>query len=385
MSIDIKIAQRLLKKIMDNINYEVNINIMNEYGEIIASGDEKRIGKIHLGALEVIKNSKSMEYFDYIDNDTESSKPGVNIPLFINGEIIGVVGVTGNPKEIRLIANMVKMITEILIEREIDIDKQILKQTTLNNYIYKIISKESHNYISSINIWAENNNYSFSIDRTVCLIKIEKNDKYDMYKISEYIINKLQVIKYFYKQDIITYIGNRQFIIIKSFNDKEKIHDKKKIIISFFKSLKEAVKIDIKFSIMCGCIVNDLEGIHDSFEQANFLFNYIEQTNNKIYFIEDYVLEYVILNEGYFSSSMILRNILNIINKNMTLKETIITMSKFDMNINKTCEKLAVHRNTILYRMKKIKDVLNMDPINNHLDRIKFYIIATILKNNNYR
>ena len=159
MSIDEKIARKLLKEIMDNINYEVNINIMNEYGEIIASGDEKRIGKIHLGALDVIRNAKSMEYFDYIDNDTESSKPGVNIPLFINNEIIGVVGVTGNPKEIKLIANMVKMLTEILIRREIDIDKQILKQTTLNNYIYKIISKDCHNYVSSINIWAENNNF----------------------------------------------------------------------------------------------------------------------------------------------------------------------------------------------------------------------------------
>lgn len=380
MSIDEKIARKLLKEIMDNINYEVNINIMNEYGEIIASGDEKRIGKIHLGALDVIRNAKSMEYFDYIDNDTESSKPGVNIPLFINNEIIGVVGVTGNPKEIKLIANMVKMLTEILIRREIDIDKQILKQTTLNNYIYKIISKDCHNYVSSINIWAENNNYSFNIDRNVCLLKIENNGKYDMYKISEYLINKLQNTKYFYKQDIITYIGNKQFIIIKSFNSKEKIQDKKKIINYFFTSLRNEINIDMKFSAMCGCIVNNLEDMHKSFEQANFLFNYITHTNNNTYFIEDYMLEYIILNEGYFSSYMILKNTLNIINKNIAFKETIITMSNCDMNINKTCEKLFMHRNTILYRMKKIKEIIDLDPINNHMDRIKFYIIATILK-----
>ena len=50
------------------------------------------------------------------------------------------------------------------------------------------------------------------------------------------------------------------------------------------------------------------------------------------------------------------------------------------MNINKTCEKLNMHRNTILYRMKKIKDILNLDPINKHTDRIIFYIMASILK-----
>ncbi|WP_300365773.1 sugar diacid recognition domain-containing protein [Brachyspira sp.] len=57
------------------------------------------------------------------------------MPLIFNNELIGVVGVTGNPEEIKLIANIIKMTAEMLIEREIDIDKKILKQTTLNNYI----------------------------------------------------------------------------------------------------------------------------------------------------------------------------------------------------------------------------------------------------------
>mgnify|MGYP000440655490 CR=1 FL=1 len=114
------------------------------------------------------------------------------MPLFFKGEVIGVVGVTGNPEEINIIANMVKMATEILIEKEIDIDKKIFKQTTLNNYIHKIISKENYNYASTINIWAEKNNYLFDIDRAVCLIKFEKNENLDIYKtpIPEKIIAK---------------------------------------------------------------------------------------------------------------------------------------------------------------------------------------------------
>lgn len=59
----------------------------------------------------------------------------IKMPLIFNNELIGVVGVTGNPEEIKLIANIIKMTVEMLLEREIDIDKKILKQTTLNNYI----------------------------------------------------------------------------------------------------------------------------------------------------------------------------------------------------------------------------------------------------------
>ena len=374
MYIDNEMAQRLLDKIMKVIEYKVNINIMNEYGEIIASGDKSRIGKINLSSLEVIKNSRSMNNFNFIDNDKESSRPGINMPLIFNNEIIGIVGVTGDPNEIKLISNIIKMTTEMLIEREIDIDKKTLKQTTLNNYIYKIISKENYKYLSSINIWAENNGYSFNINRIVCLIKIEKNNDYDMKKISECIFNKIKLIKYFSNQDIVSHIGNAQFIIIKSLNG----NDKNKTVSLFFQYLRNETKI--KFSVMCGCIVNSLENIPHSFEQASFLFNYIEYTNNNIYFIEDYMLEYIILNEGYFSSSMILKNTLDIINKNSTFKETIITITKYDLNINKTCEKLSIHRNTVLHRMKKIKEILGLDPIKNHTDRIKFYIIAALLE-----
>lgn len=238
ISLDNQIAKKIIKKIMNDTDYKININIMNEYGEIIASGDKYRIGKIHSGALEVIEKRKSMHYFDTIDNDTESSKPGINMPIIFNNEVIGVVGVTGNPKKINIIADMVKMLTEIFIEREIDADKKIFKQTTLNNYIHKIISKENYNHASTINIWAEKNNYLFDIDRAVCLIKFEKNENLDIYKTVEYIIDKTKYLKYFYKQDIVSYLGNRQFIIIKSFNNKEKT-DKKSVLKNFFTSLQK--------------------------------------------------------------------------------------------------------------------------------------------------
>lgn len=379
MAIDNEIAQYLINKIMDNTDYKININIINEYGEIIASGDSKRVGKTHSGALEVIEKRMSLPYFDFIDNDTESSKPGINMPLFFKGEVIGVVGVTGNPEEINIIANMVKMTTEILIEKEIDIDKKIFKQTTLNNYIYKIISKENQNYLNLINIWAEKNKYLFNIERAVCMIKFEKNENWDMYKTSEYIINKMQYLKYFYKQDIVSYLGNGQFIIIKSFSDKERI-DKKSVLKKFFISLQKEIdgRLDLKFSAVCGAVVKALDDIPESYEQANFLLNYTECKNNVVYFIEDYILEFLILNNKA-NSKMILKNSLNIINRSSLYKETITAMSKYDMNINKACKNLSAHRNTIIYRMKKIKEVLGLDPINNHKDRIKFYILSIIL------
>ena len=71
---------------------------------------------------------------------------------------------------------------------------------------------------------------------------------------------------------------------------------------------------------MCGCIVNRLEDIHNSYEQANFLCEYINNYNG-LYFIDDYILEYIILNEGYINSNIILKNKLALIKKTLPLKK----------------------------------------------------------------
>ncbi len=89
-------------------------------------------------------------------------------------------------------------------------------------------------------------------------------------------------------------------------------------------------------------------------------------------------MEFLTLSEEA-NSKMILGNALNIIKRSPLYKETITAMSKNDMNINKVCESLQIHRNTMVYRMKKIKKILGLDPINNHKDIIKFYILSIIL------
>lgn len=47
-----ELAQNISKKMMEVIPY--NVNIMNEKGVIIGSGDKNRIGNIHKGAVETL-------------------------------------------------------------------------------------------------------------------------------------------------------------------------------------------------------------------------------------------------------------------------------------------------------------------------------------------
>lgn len=383
MILDKIIAQKLVKRIMKSLDH--NINVMDEYGVIIASGDESRLGKVHLGALEVIKEKKNMPYFKYINNDNESSKPGINIPLMLNDNIIGVLGITGKPKELEKITTIVKLTAEILLEQVLHIDQKISKEASQNTYLSRLISKNNIEYIPSILIWAETNKYSFEgIHRMVCLINFEQNDDISQYKISSYIMSKIESLTSFNKEDIISYFGNRQFILLKSIG-KEHIELQKKYIQDLFISLRNSIdsQFNLRFNVMCGASTSNMREIPYSYDQSKFLYNWPKSYNkDNIFFIDEYMLEFFISNSNQRDLEMISRNFTDQIKNKKDLIETIVVMSRSNMSLKKASEVLLVHRNTVIYRMNKIKEILKLDPLNNQIDRVKFHIISIILSNN---
>ena len=375
MPLDNIIAQKLVEKIMDNLGY--NINIMDENGFIIGSGEKDRIGKVHIGALEVLESGKTLSHFKSTNTKDKSSKPGINIPLYLSGNIIGVLGVTGDPDEVLKISTIVKLLAEMLLEQEVHSDKKIVNQTSKNTYMYRIISKDNENYINSINSWAEENGYSFqNIERLVCLIIFKNDNELNEYKTQEYIISKIQSMNCFLKEDLISYFGNKQLILFKSLHSKKE----KQIIIDFFTTLKKSLKDELELRILCGGTAFNMAEMHNSYEQAKFLSNWYQCQKNDLYFIDEYILDFFITNNDTSDLYMICRKIINKINNNINLKDTIIAMASSNMSLNKTSKQLSIHRNTVVYRMQKIKTVLGLDPLHNQTDRVKILIISILLQ-----
>ncbi|WP_294171325.1 sugar diacid recognition domain-containing protein [uncultured Clostridium sp.] len=72
MKLSKAIAPKIVLEMMNVIPY--NINVMDENGIIIGSGDNERIGNIHEGAKKAIDSKHIIEVYE----DNEKMKPGVN-------------------------------------------------------------------------------------------------------------------------------------------------------------------------------------------------------------------------------------------------------------------------------------------------------------------
>ena len=114
------ITAALAQKIVDNITPIVrqNVNIMNSEGVIIASGQAERLQTRHQGAIAVIAGGREVEIRPEDVAGYPGAQPGLNWPIALDGQVVGVVGLSGHPDAMRDTARIVKMVAELLLERE---------------------------------------------------------------------------------------------------------------------------------------------------------------------------------------------------------------------------------------------------------------------------
>lgn len=128
---------RLSRKNAENIVKELNtvidqsVNMMNEHGIIIASTDQERVGQIHEGARKIIEQNLE-ELVIRTEDVYEGSLEGVNYPITIGGEVIGVVGITGPVQEVAKYGQITRKMTEILMQ-ELSIKEQKDMDENLRN------------------------------------------------------------------------------------------------------------------------------------------------------------------------------------------------------------------------------------------------------------
>ena len=116
MKISKTTAQNIVNRAMKVIGKSVNV--MDEHGIIIASGNAGRLGQRHPGALLALRDNKIVE----IDRELAEqwryeALPGINLPITYLGKPLGVVGISGVPAEVRPYAELVKMTAELIIEQ----------------------------------------------------------------------------------------------------------------------------------------------------------------------------------------------------------------------------------------------------------------------------
>lgn len=351
--LDQTLAQEIVNRTMKIINR--NINVMNEKGVIIGSGDNKRIDSIHEGAVHVIETQSGFEISESEAEQLHGVKAGINLPINFHDKVVGVIGITGAPEEIRNYGELVKMAAEMILQQAVLIDEmqwdERLKEELTSQMLHgtKNLNSLYFERVKRLGI-------DLDIPRVAIILTVENQSK--GYK---WIRDKLE-------EDDLYVMHPDHIVLLKKVGMKETEGEYSKTLNQmeiWAVGLEKYQRLHCKIAI--GSYHPALEGISESFQEAVYTLNVGEKLDphKTIYFYEEYKLPIFLaraiqLGIGeeigpYFQQ-------LKHHDKKGELLETLVVYVEENGDVNKVAGRLFIHRNTLRYRLDRITELTNKDP-----------------------
>lgn len=371
------IAQQIVDDMMEFTEGRL-INIMNEQGYIIASGDKQRINTYHQGAYEVTQTKKPVYITQQTVSKYKGSKQGVNLPIEVKGSLIGVVGIHGNPEEVHITAKLIKRTIELIIEQQMILNQFTLRKNMSNQFIKELTTGNVEKRMNELMYLADAIQLNLSHKRSA--IVIQTNEKCNNhFKVMSEIELKLIGKGVITKEDISGYIDDKLvcYILFVNAKRKECINEIR----------KELAKKGIEIYIGIGMDYAGLDGYKRSYEEALSLVCLEPLPIMDLQEIE-VKAKYILSKIDQQEIEPVIQPIyINLLDKDSKMKpwcyESMCKLFENNLDVAKAANSLDIHKNTLLYRMRKIESITQLS-FQNFYHTVLLYMIYKKYKKNKF-
>ncbi|XZF75481.1 CdaR family transcriptional regulator [Bacillus sp. AL-1R] len=363
------VLDELALKIINEVRklIQEDIIIINTDGIIIASTDPARTGTFHEGSLIAINERKTFTITSDDENRLKGVKSGINLPIYFQNEIVGVIGITGNPEQISPFGEMLRRMTELLIRENYYTDQIDLQQRTLEAFVFDWIQgiewddyfyerstmlNIDLNSIRQVIIFEWENTNMLPVDTRQLIIDLANRNNDDVF---------------------VRWGNNRIVFLMKIDNTNKDIHKLQRI-----QDLYETIKSRLNSPIAVGVGQQITpKQLHQSYHQADRALKVALKTSS-IIFDEDLTIDLILQELSQeIKKTFIERTIAPLLSE----EDLFITMKEYlnqNQSLKNTAQSLHIHINTLLYRLGKITELTKLNP-KDIQDLVKLYIGTYLL------
>lgn len=369
------IARQIVDRTMKIIPNSVNV--MDDKGRIIGSGDPNRLHQKHEGAVLAIAESRTVEIDQATAANLKGVKPGINLPLFHFDKVIGVIGVSGMPCQVKQYGELVKMAAELIVEQA-----ALMSEVQWNNRhreeLVLQLAKGCKLNDEQLNVIAERLGIDLLQPRIAVLVKVIPGNNVSFSL--EHLQRLVHLLEYPERDNIvgILSVSRKEVLVLKpvAISQNEWSRDiEAKRVNALLKRIKKEGAFTIKIAL--GDYFEGVDGLAKSFETAQLTMQASSNKNGDVFFYQDYKLP-VLLN-SILSESWKAEQIREPYERLRTFdtKGILIRTLKeyFAQNCDacRTCQTLHIHRNTLRYRIEKIERITLLS-INRLSDIFQLYL-----------
>lgn len=373
--IDVVLAEKFVKKAANYTEY--NINIMNERGIIIASSDSTRVGSFHEVAYQIIKADKDIVEVVSADG-FQGGRTGINMALLLHKEKAGVLGITGDPEEIRGIAQILKMSLETMLEYEEQNKKNYQQQSVRTRFMDGLLYQEEADSEGELSAVSEQLGYDPHLRRIPILVTFDRPA--DAYQLLEQLHKRMLLGA----QDISAVTRSNNIIIYRSFKNQS-FNEYKYQIGSFLDALGACfAERELTCEYFVGSFQERYRHYRKGFTHCTWLKHHCKSQPGEVRFFYDHIGDYMRSLASGYELNRIFACVADQIEeeRKASVIELAETLHRNNYNLNESSKELFIHKNTLIFRYNKVKDQFNINPMQSMADREFLDWLALYLKIN---
>lgn len=342
-SIDRSLAEQIVATIKDVCDHD--INLISRAGIILASTDATRVGTYHEIGQRVARSGETLETMT--DDSYEGTRRGINMPLYHDGQILAVVGITGDPDEVRQYAYLAERITNLLI-REQELGQFSKSQADKRHYIVQsLIENDLQNQTYLTDSLQE---MGIDLNGQYRTILIRIGSRYNLNNLS---LIEQQVDRFYAQMDasLYTFLYPRDFVAILPAALCEREGHRLRILAQDYREILQVIvgrQTTLFHSAQSyqSCLTAQ-RTLRDKADE-----NYVA--------FDDLRLEIVLASvQENGREAYLLRTI-----ESLSEQDKALLRSYFaeDMSLAGTSARLYLHKNTVQYRLNAIHDKCGLNP-----------------------
>lgn len=342
--------------------------ILNTSGNVIASLRPEEIGMHIEEAISVAKTGTTV----LLDPSSPPYWAGVALPVYNLSSIIGVCIIMGAKKIDQTTVNLLEYSLESLIEKASSVNASIYKRRIIESWIVNLLDPDYSDW-GELESTAQEIGIDTHSPSRIIVVHVSSNRpgrqtsiSADASFIENYILQNIMSIIHV---NFYCYLGRNLYALsigaspMRTFSQN---HVRNEMMNAFDILSNKFEQINMSCNIGIGAVRDSLRGYRESFQEANRCVNLAMRFHqpratsiqdwhllNFIYQLPKPVI-YSFLKQ-YFANGEELKD---------ELVETIDVYFKNSCAVQKTADDLSIHKNTLLYRFRRIKEVVGLDPQN---------------------